>query len=132
MYLLSPETRLTLTQPEFRITVPPESVKDENQTQIIGSLVYVDEQTGKVHLRFQCDIIEPLTVQAEMAIEELQMLLVSTKIKARVVDLTPEILPRGTIVIMDNRRWLHARKIVRDPGRHLRQVRWDAQPFGEM
>lgn len=132
MSFLSPRTRLTLTQPEFRITVPPEFTKDENQTHITGSVVWVDEKTGKVHLRLRSDIIEPLTTNADSALEELQQVLVSSEIKAQVVDLTPEILPRGSIVMMDNRRWLHARNVVRDPSRHLRRVRWDARPFGEM
>ncbi|KAJ5205353.1 Taurine catabolism dioxygenase TauD/TfdA [Penicillium cf. griseofulvum] len=132
MSLLSPQTRLTLTQPEFRITVPPEFIKDENKTHITGSVIWVDKNMGKVHLRLRSDIIEPLTKCAKSALEELQRVLNSTEINAQVVDLTPEILPRGSIVMIDNRRWLHARNVVRDPSRHLRRVRWDVRPFGEM
>lgn len=130
MSLLSPQTRLSLAQPEFRIAVPPEFIKDEKQTHITGSVVWVDEMCDKVHLRLRSDIIEPLTRTGETALEELQKVLVSTEIKEQVIDLTPEILPRGSIVVMDNRRWLHARNVVRDPSRHLRRVRWDARPFG--
>ncbi|KXG50453.1 Taurine catabolism dioxygenase TauD/TfdA [Penicillium griseofulvum] len=117
---------------EFRITVPPEFIKDENKTHITGNVVWVDKNMGKVHLRLRSDTIEPLTTRAESALEELRKVLASTEINAQVVYLTPEISPRGSIVMIDNRRWLHARNVVRDPSRHLRRVRWDVQPFGEM
>jgi hypothetical protein len=80
--------------------VPLEFIKDENKIYIIGSVAWADEITEKIHLRLRSDIIEPLTTRAESAIEELQRVLDITQIKAQVVDLTPQILPRGSIVVM--------------------------------
>jgi alpha-ketoglutarate-dependent taurine dioxygenase len=132
MSLLSSTTRVTLTQPEFRITVPPEFIKDENESHVVGSVMWVDERTDKFHLRLRSDIIEPMTTRAEAALKELQHVLASSEIKAEVLDLTPKLLPRGSILMMDNSQWLHARNVVCDPKRHLRRVRWDARLFGPM
>lgn len=132
MSFLSSQTRLALTQPEFRIAVPPEFIKHENETHIVGRIALFDETTSAVHLRLRSDIIEPMTMRAESALGDLQKVLASNEINANMVDLTPDILPRGSIVLMDNRRWLHARNVVRDPSRHLRRVRWDARPFGQI
>jgi alpha-ketoglutarate-dependent taurine dioxygenase len=126
---LSPTTREALCRPEFCITVPPEFIKDQNKKEIIGNVLFVEE-SGKTQLRFRADIITPLTSRAELGLEELRQILASDEISTAVVNLTPELLPRGSIVVMDNRRWLHARNHVRDPNRHLRRVRWDARPFG--
>lgn len=122
--LLSPSARSSLAQPEFRITVPPEFIKDEKQTHIVGPVLF------EAQLRFRSDIISPLTPRADGAFHELQDVLGTADSKGDVMHLSPEMLPRGSIVIMDNRRWLHARNAVLDPGRHLRRVRWDARPFG--
>ncbi|KAJ5698583.1 hypothetical protein N7462_000588 [Penicillium macrosclerotiorum] len=132
MSLLSPAARNTLSKPEFRITVPPEFIKNENDTHIVSNVLWVDEKLGKAQLRFREDIIEPLTPRGETALRELQHVLESANTQQEVLNLTPDMLPRGSIVAMDNRRWLHARNIVRDPNRHLRRVRWDARPFNAM
>lgn len=123
--LLSPSARVGLAQPEFRITVPPEFIKDETQTHIVGPVLC------GAQLRFRSDIISPLTPRADRAFRELQDVLRAADAKGHVMHLTPNMLPRGSIVVMDNRRWLHARNAVLDPSRHLRRVRWDARPFGD-
>ncbi|KAJ5162499.1 Clavaminate synthase-like protein [Penicillium capsulatum] len=122
--LLTPTARLGLAQPEFRITVPPEFIKDETQTHIVGPVLF------EAQLRFRADIIVPLTPRAHAAFQELQDVLGTADAQGEVMHLTAEMLPRGSIVIMDNRRWLHARNAVLDPHRHLRRVRWDACAFG--
>ncbi|KAJ5570100.1 uncharacterized protein N7459_009530 [Penicillium hispanicum] len=129
MSLLSPQSCEALTQPEFRITVPPEFIKNQNELEIIGPILHVEESGGKAQLRFRADIVSPLTSRADVALQELQQVLVSAELRSEVMDLTPQALPRGSIVVMDNRRCLHARNHVRDPQRHLRRVRWDARPF---
>ncbi|KAI0887002.1 uncharacterized protein GGS22DRAFT_120368 [Annulohypoxylon maeteangense] len=130
--VLSPAIVESLCRHEFRITVPPEFIKYENQSEITGSVLRVDEAGAKVQLRFRQDIMHASTARGEAALKELQKALSSSRIRSQVLDLTPDTLPRGSIVLIDNRRWLHARNHVRDPNRHLRRVRWDAQPFNAM
>jgi alpha-ketoglutarate-dependent taurine dioxygenase len=65
---------------------------------------------------------------ASNALKELEQSLRHEKGNS-VVHLTPEILPKGSIILLDNRLWLHARNGINDPERHLRRVRWDASPF---
>lgn len=126
---LSPTIVESLCRQEFQITVPPEFIKSEHQKNITGSVLRVDKTGGKVELRFRQDIIHASTARGEEALTELQKALSESRIRGQVLDLAPDVLPRGSIVLIDNRRWLHARNHVRDPNRHLRRVRWDAQPF---
>lgn len=74
----------------------------------------------------------PLNVEAAAALVELKDRLLGLEVQAETLHLTPDCLPRGSVVLMDNRRWLHARNEVMDPERHLRRVRWDARPFPAM
>ena len=82
------------------------------------------------NLRFREDITVPLTQNASKALAELKDVLKNDIVQAETIHLRPEILPRGSIIMMDNRRWLHSRNEVKDPERHLRRVRWDATQFG--
>ncbi|KAI0388394.1 hypothetical protein F5Y17DRAFT_474950 [Xylariaceae sp. FL0594] len=129
---LSPTVVESLCRPEFMIAVPPEFIKSEEQKSIVGSVLSVDRARDTVQLRFRQDIIHALTARGEVALEELRKALTHSNIKRHVLDLSPDVLPRGSIVLIDNRRWLHARSQVRDQARHLRRVRWDAQPFPTM
>ncbi|KAB8233208.1 Clavaminate synthase-like protein [Aspergillus alliaceus] len=128
---LSPTTRISLTHPEYAFTVPPEFTKDDNDKHIVGCLLSTTEEQRHVQLRFRADIISPLTTRAESAYRELQGVLSSKDIEADIIHLTSESMPRGSIILLDNRRWLHSRNIVKDPNRHLRRVRWDSRPFSE-
>lgn len=116
-----------LSQPEFRISVPQEFRKG-NQASIIGNLLSVNSQDRPARLRFREDIVTPLTPRAGAAFDELLHAFARQK-KTQIQHLTPEVLPQGSIVLMDNGRWLHSRNHVRDPERHLRRVRWDARTF---
>lgn len=127
--LLSPTTVAELRKHQFRIAVPPEFVKSDDDNEILGSVLRVDHGSQHRQVRIRQDITSGLTAEAEAALEELQLALQQARSKGRVLDLPPVVLPRGSVVLIDNRRWLHARNQVRDPNRHLRRVRWDAQPF---
>lgn len=129
--LLSESTRVALQKKDYLITVPPEFRKTDNKDEsIIGSLLSPDPESGSLALRFREDIFTPLTGEAGLALEELKSVLLGPKAQAEVVNLTAEMMPRGSIIIMDNRRWLHGRNQVKDPRRHLKRVRWDARQFG--
>ncbi|EYE96557.1 Clavaminate synthase-like protein [Aspergillus ruber CBS 135680] len=125
---LSPFAQEGLSSHNYRITVPPEFVKEDGQKHIRGNMLAV--YPGYSQLRFRDDITDPLTENAAKALEELKIVLSGENAEEQALHLTPQGLPRGSIIIMDNRRWLHARNEVRDLRRHLRRVRWDATPFG--
>ncbi len=121
---LSPHARAALCRPEFQIAVPPEFVGADGRSHIVGSIL---RPAGL--LRFREDIVTPLSAEAAGAVGELKRVLMSAEAEQDTLHLDAEDLPRGSIVLLDNRRWLHARNQVRDPERHLRRVRWDATPF---
>ncbi|TFB01713.1 hypothetical protein CCMA1212_006254 [Trichoderma ghanense] len=133
---LSPEARASLARPEFQIRTPPEFVKQPGQRDIVASILLADGEGRLTRMRFREDLLTPLSERAAAALGELRRVLLqgaeargSHRSMVR-LDLTPEVLPEGSIIMIDNRRWLHARNHVRDPERHLRRVRWDAVPFG--
>ena len=131
--LLSPGTRSALAAPEYRITIPPEFIKDPNQKHIIGSVFAKHPANRATIIRFREDILTPLTERAARALEELKEALLREEVQAHsTVHLKSSDIPKGSIILMDNRRWLHARNEIKDPGRHLRRVRWDACPFGNI
>ncbi|KAJ8128228.1 hypothetical protein O1611_g5409 [Lasiodiplodia mahajangana] len=126
---LSSTTRSALMSPEFRIATPPEFYKKDTPALVIGGLLATDSD-GHFVLRFRGDIISALNSKASRAVEDLKRSLMSAADNSEItLRLTAEDLPARTIVLVDNRRWLHARTDVRDPERHLRRIRWDAIPF---
>ncbi|KAE8316052.1 hypothetical protein BDV41DRAFT_574077 [Aspergillus transmontanensis] len=125
--LLSPSARKWLSTPNYRIEVPPEFVKNPNEKAIIGNLLTMNAN-GKTQLRFREDITSALCSEAAEALREFKCVL-GAAAKRQILNLTAERLPRGSIIMMDNGRWLHARNEVKDPNRHLRRVRWDAREF---
>ena len=131
---LSASTQASLTRLEYSINIPREFVKDPAKQQIIGNLMAIDPETQFCMMRFRRDILTPLTETASKALEELDACLQTTGVAAQsespsTVHLTSADFPTGTIIVMDNRRWLHARNEIKDPKRHLRRLRWDAIPF---
>ncbi|KAL4807137.1 hypothetical protein BDV18DRAFT_136992 [Aspergillus unguis] len=130
--LLSPFAKKWLSSPSYRITVPPEFVKNSNQPHIVGNLLSTASNGSPAQVRFREDIIEPLNEQAAEALAELKSVLLGPAAKQRTMSLTPSDLPAGSIIMLDNGRWLHARNEVRDPNRHLKRVRWDARPFANI
>ena len=128
--LLSPNTRSALMAPEYRISIPPEFIKDPDQKHIVGRVLVSESKSRSSMIRFREDILTPLTTRASRALEELKEALLREEVQAHAtVHLKSSDLPKGSIVLMDNRRWLHARNDIKDPERHLRRVRWDACPF---
>jgi alpha-ketoglutarate-dependent taurine dioxygenase len=126
---LSEETIEALSASEFRIDVPPEFA--DGTEFIVGPLLSRSSSSGndEARIRFRADIIKPLTPRAETALEELNKELRRVREKGLCLDLKAEDLPNGSVVLIDNGRWLHARNKVKDEGRWLRRIRWDAREF---
>ena len=119
-----------LCRPDFLIKVPPEFSKGTGS--IIGSLISPAKEPEQARIRYRSDIVRPLTKDAGEALNEVDRLLANgpESDSDMWICLTPELLPDGTIVLMDNGRWMHARTQVLDGGRHLRRIRWDRREFG--
>ena len=126
---IGPATLEVLSRPEFRIKVPTEF--DRGIDSIVGSLVSRSDSPAQTRIRFRADIIQPLTKDAESALDELNRLLgPGGDVADIMINITPEHLPDNAIVLMDNGRWLHSRNEVKDGRRHLRRIRWDRRDFG--
>lgn len=113
---------------EYKIMIPNEFVKDPAKKEIVGNVMAFDQESQSCLMRFRRDILTPLTDRASEALAELDACLTQRE-SPSTVHLTPDLLPTGTIIMMDNYRWLHARNNINDPSRHLRRLRWDAIPF---
>jgi hypothetical protein len=126
--MLGKQTREALMLPEYRFKIPREFVKDEGKMDIVGRILR--SERGGLAMRYREDIITPLTRRAEEAAGQLERVLKSTsQIREATIRLTAMDLPARSIILIDNRRWLHARNHIHDAERHLRRVRWDAVPF---
>jgi alpha-ketoglutarate-dependent taurine dioxygenase len=130
--LLSPFARKWLSTHNYQINVPPEFIKEAGEKHIRGNLLAVksDGSRSGSQLRLREDITVPLTEDAKKALDELKGILFSEAAEAEILHMKPESLPEGSIILMDNQRWLHSRNEVKDPNRHLRRVRWGATEFG--
>jgi hypothetical protein len=127
---LSPTTVTSLARPEYQFKVPPEFVKRPDQQSILGSIMVANDECGELLIRFREDILSAKTRIASCALEELKEALQDHSVQSSsVLHLSAEQLPKGSVILIDNRRWLHARNRIYDPERHLRRVRWDAVPF---
>lgn len=127
---LSPAVLKALVEPQFRITIPPEFIKQPDEHHILGSILGVDQIDQSLVMRFREDLIEPTNPKAGAAFEELKVALNQlAKSPQTTVYLTKKDLPEQSIIILDNHRWLHGRDGIKDPARHLRRVRWNAMPF---
>lgn len=75
--------------------------------------------------RYRADIIHPLTGKATSALEDLNKVLAQalTDNSDICLNLSLEMIPNGTVLLMDNGRWLHAGNGVKDPERYLRRIR---------
>lgn len=125
---LTPITRTSLSLPEYQVKVPPEFIKDSEQQSIRASILMVDDKCDAVFMRYRKDLLGAMSQRASRALEELEMVLRGASVQS--VRLSAEDLPKGSVILIDNRRWLHARNCIYDAERHLRRVRWDAVPFG--
>jgi alpha-ketoglutarate-dependent taurine dioxygenase len=122
-----------LRAPEFRIEVPPEFAigTDAIISPILTPIRADSSGQADVRCRFRADIVQLLTERASTALAELnQVLALARDTHSDVcLNLIPELLPNGSIVLLDNGRWLHARNEAKDAERHLRRIRWDARDF---
>ncbi|ATY60902.1 taurine catabolism dioxygenase [Cordyceps militaris] len=132
---LDAATRATLMRGDaFRIAIPAEFVKDPAApTAIRGRLLVADAQGRPALIRFREDIVTPLDEAAAAALAALRAAIQHLAAqKHETMHFAAADLPAGSVILLDNRRWLHARNEVTDPERHLRRVRWDAAPFPGM
>lgn len=104
-------------------------MKYDTKRHVVGGLTAIDAEGLPSMVCFREDIVTLLTAEAALAWQELKNYLLGQKVQAETLQLTSDCLPRGSVILIDNYRWLHARSHVRDPERHLRRVRWDARPF---
>jgi alpha-ketoglutarate-dependent taurine dioxygenase len=131
---LSQSTQRSLMRREYGIKIPKEFVKDSAKQQIVGNLMAIDPESKSCMMRFRRDLVTPLTKRASDALEELDTCLKRANATTRpgsqsIMHLTSAGLPMGSIIMMNNRRWLHSRNKINDPKRHLRRLRWDAASF---
>lgn len=130
---LSEDAVKVLGEDEFKIVVPPEFRNGVKY--VIGPVLKpVGGKQGtvqKMKCRYRADIIHPLTERATSALRELNLALAQARTDNGdlCLNLTPQVLPNGSVLLMDNGKWLHARNEVKDPERHLRRIRWDARKF---
>ena len=82
---------------------------------------------GQRKLRYRREIIQPLTEEAEKALAALDGMLGTLGEDGKV--LGDDVMRDGTVVLVDNARWLHARSQINDTDRLLRRVRWGAEEF---
>ena len=126
---LSHTTRLALMKPDFMIQVPAEFIKQEPQRYIHDSLLALGSTNGSFVMRLRDDIVTPTNADAAKAFGELKQVLDSEMMVSQALHFPSEVLPTNSIVLIDNRLWLHSRSEINDPKRHLRRVRWNARSF---
>lgn len=130
--LLSPDTRTSLMRQDYGIRIPLEFIKEPEKREIVGSVLTAQQDVQPCMMRFRRDLVTPLTERASRALQELDMSLQDAETQAQsTLHLTSKDLSAGSIILVDNRRWLHARSNIKDPKRHLCRVRWDAIPFND-
>lgn len=128
--LLSPEARTSLMRQDYSIKIPLEFIKEREKRDIVGSVLTAQHDRQPCIMRFRRDLIRPLTERASRALQELDMSLQITGAHTQsMLYLSSLDLPAGSIILLYNRRWLHARSIIKDPERHLLRVRWDPVRF---
>ena len=106
---LSALTRHRLRQPVYRFNVPPEFNKG-TAARFLPILL----DGGRI--RYRREIIEDSDHQE--ALNELDAVLADNSLVDSLL------LPAGTLLLLDNSRWLHGRSVILDPQRHLQRVRF--------
>jgi len=108
----------------FNLRVPAEF--DKGVEGHVGALLDVSKGYNK--LRYRHDVTTPLDRKAKACLEELESVLKEHDEELRVV-VGSDVMRDGTVILLDNARWLHARSEIRDQRRHLRRLRWGAEKF---
>ncbi|KAK8859089.1 L-asparagine oxygenase [Apiospora arundinis] len=111
----------SLPNDQGRLKVP--RVSDQNSTRVYqGPQAAIPGWEG--------DLVTPLSEEAAGALKELNETLRNEGlVSTMALSLSSAKMAEGSILLVDNRRWLHSRTNIQDPMRHLRRVRWDAAPF---
>ncbi|KAK6859079.1 taurine catabolism dioxygenase [Apiospora arundinis] len=129
---LSTTTKAALRRPDYQITTPPEFIKDPMRQSLVGSILEAGESglSDYALMRYRGDLVTPLSEEGARALKELKDILRNESlISTMALSLSSAKMAEGSILLVDNRRWLHSRTDIHDPMRHLRRVRWDAAPF---
>lgn len=110
---LSDESLKTLQTKPFKIKVPPEFMKDRSHIEAC----LIDDD---LNLRYRREIVELNgTSLAQMkALTEFEELAHSTLVNRSMK------LEQGQILLLNNRRFLHARTEIKDSERHLKRIRF--------
>ncbi|MCJ1287870.1 hypothetical protein MMC26_007222 [Xylographa opegraphella] len=125
--MLSPQAADILINTEFDIKVPAEFYRGVESNK--GKLLELDDQTGRVYVRFRRDILpdppssDPAACEA---VEELNRLLDQSE--GLGTSVPNSVFKENTILLMDNARFLHMRTDIKDPKRWLRRVRFHGNP----
>ncbi|PVH93515.1 Clavaminate synthase-like protein, partial [Periconia macrospinosa] len=125
--LCNPETVRALCRPEFQFSVPDEFQEGLGKSMVAGNVLWHDHHW---RIRYRSDTVQARTARASQALSELGAILQhpkSGKVQDHILTLTPDFLRSGSVMLVDNSRWLHSRSVVADPDRHLRRIRWS--PF---
>jgi hypothetical protein len=89
---------------------------------MVGSVLTDDARDvpEKARCRFRADILTPMTERAAGALRDLNEVLWKVREEGgdMCLHLDAATLPNGSIVLLDNCRWLHARNEGKDEGRH--------------
>ena len=111
---LSPQSYQTLLTQKYRILVPLEFKKDINQI----NATLIDNNN---FIRYRKDIIDRTACNQEQldALDELELKMALPDNMAKLM------LNSGEILLLDNRRYLHARTKILDKSRHLKRVRFN-------
>ncbi|MHB2021346.1 MAG: TauD/TfdA family dioxygenase [Candidatus Xenobia bacterium] len=110
---LSPLTRHRLREPVYRFTVPPEFDKGT-------AARYLPILYGGSRVRYRREIIDErnLSPHHREALDDLDRALADHSLVDTVL------LPAGTLLLLDNTRWLHGRSVILDAQRHLQRIRF--------
>ncbi len=111
---MSMKSRRTLRHTQFKIRVPQEFMQDK--AFIMGSIV---DKQGNFRFRKEIIALEECNEAQLEAISELETLLQDESM------IESRFLKTGTIMLLDNRRFLHARTEVKDKNRHLLRMRFN-------
>ena len=110
---LSDKSFETLQNEKVKINVPPEFKKDEDH--IHATVIDAD-----FNVRFRKEIIDLASISDDMklALNEFEQLCYSPDLNRSLF------VEKNSIMIIDNKRFLHARTQIKDPSRHLKRIRF--------
>lgn len=117
---LSDKSLVTLQTQPLTLKVPPEFLKE--QTHVEACILDED-----LHIRYRRELIDlsRTSLAQRQALAEFEELIHNTAVNRGLS------LGEGQLLLLDNRRFLHARTEIRDPRRHLKRIRFFIDPVDE-